>query len=145
MCFVNPVRLHCKVSFSFVKWYQLDTASGTGMGCLLSQHWYSICLCPVHALCTVSVRSCENQSCLSLESLLFFCHSPPLPLTICLAHLLQSSPSVDVIQLLVSVSVPIHCRRKFLSRWLTKTLIHEYSRMSLGVFLLLYSFSRAVD
>lgn len=44
----------------------------------------------------------------------------------------------------VPAFVFLHCRRKLLWRWLSKTLICECSRMSLGVILLLHSFSRTV-
>jgi hypothetical protein len=54
------------------------------------------------------------------------------------------SHSLHIIWLWVSIFIPIYCRRKLLWWWLSKTLIYEYSRMSLGVTLLLCSFSRMV-
>lgn len=54
------------------------------------------------------------------------------------------SPSLHIVQLWVSVFVPIYCRRGLLCRWLSETLICKYSRMLLGVILSLHSFSRTV-
>lgn len=53
----------------------------------------------------------------------------------------KTSRSLYIVQLWLKVFVPIYCRRRLLSWWLSKSVIYEYSRMSLGVILLLHSFS----
>lgn len=54
------------------------------------------------------------------------------------------SHSLHSVWLWVSAFAPICCRRKHLWWWPSKALIYEYSRMSLGVLLLLGAFGRTL-
>jgi len=52
------------------------------------------------------------------------------------------SHSQYIVRLLVSAFAPTRCKRKLLRWWLMMKLIHEYSRISIGIILLLCSFRR---
>lgn len=51
--------------------------------------------------------------------------------------------SLRIAQLLVSILVPIYCKKKLLRWWLSEALTHVYRRVSLGVILLLCNQNRA--
>lgn len=55
---------------------------------------------------------------------------------------IPSSLTLNVVQLWLSIFVSTYWRKSFSGKWLRKTLINEYRIISLGVIVLLYSFSR---
>lgn len=112
-----------------------------------------ICADPVHAT-TVSLGLCVCQSWLqdivswmppSLLVLLLFL--PPLPHSFSRPEgrgfPLKTEHSFLYAQLLVSLLVPIYCKKKLLRWWLSEALTHGYRRVSLGVILLLCNQNRA--
>ena len=56
----------------------------------------------------------------------------------------QKSFILHFVQLWVFVLYSVYCSKKLLSWWMRKTLLYGYSRMPLGVMLLLCSFSRTI-
>lgn len=153
-----------KNSFSFASGYQLEIASGLWMGAnvhVYSQDWGPhmtwTCKGPVHA----APVSLSSSSVVSRSSCFFgVFHSHWLLQSFCLIfyrvhgafrryfmktfHLGISVPrSLTVWTLFswVSVFAPIYSRVNLFWWWLKKTLIYEYSRVLLGVILLLCSFS----
>lgn len=62
------------------------------------------------------------------------------PLELELQTVVSSKDSPCNVSLWIFLSVPAHCRRKFLWWWLNKALIHKYNGVSLGVIVLIVLF-----
>ena len=154
------MRMHWRKLIVTCEWLSVEDSFWVRNGCLCALHSEQGChlveTCidivpaariPVCSFLHVSVMLC-------LEGLALCCPLSPLSLTIFLPILLYVSLSPngrDLMKMshlrltaprfLILCSLPICCRRK-LWRWLSLALIYEYHRMSLGVILMLHSFSR---